>query len=309
MASWKCRTSTAWLLIRSIRNTRLSASKMATLSFSPWSSAGWTRRSTYAAAATAAFLCTLLTGSVPVIAASSIDGTAGANFNAPAGFPKPTRNLPRAVQPLRIPAGTTIDFHDAAISGTTSGSSEYQLPVVIVEPGATVKNLIVEAPAADGVHCQATCTLDSVWFPNVGEDAGTLEDGSSANSVMTIDGGGARHAHDKVFQIDGAGSVIVRNFSADDVGTLIRSCGNCLHQYPRHIEVINSLIRDGHYHVGGININYGDTAKFANITVIGNRLPLCQESLGSKGGKATFLPYKGPDKYCQYDPATIINAY
>jgi len=246
---------------------------------------------------------TMTAPAVPAAAAAS--ETSGASFSTPTAFPVPTGHLPVAKQPLRVLAGTTVDFHNKDIAGTTSGRSEYQQPVVIVEPGATVKNLIIAAPAADGVHCLASCTLDHVWWPQVGEDAATLQDGSPANAVMKVIGGGARHAYDKVFQIDGAGTAIVRDFSAEDIGALVLSCGQCIHQYPRHLAVFNSLISGGHYHVGGINQNDGDTADFANITIIGKPIHVCQESIGHTDRPAEYLPYTSPDSYCRYNPATI----
>ena len=56
---------------------------------------------------------------------------------------------------------------------------------------ATLENVILGNPAADGIHCEGTCTLKNVWWEDVGEDAATLQ-GSSASQVMTIDGGGAQ---------------------------------------------------------------------------------------------------------------------
>ncbi|GAA4962162.1 hypothetical protein GCM10023238_31750 [Streptomyces heliomycini] len=39
--------------------------------------------------------------------------------------------------------------------------------------GAVLKNVILGAPAADGVHCKGSCTLQNVWWEDVGEDAAT----------------------------------------------------------------------------------------------------------------------------------------
>ncbi|MCE0459711.1 pectate lyase [Curtobacterium flaccumfaciens] len=249
-----------------------------------------------------AFTLTTLSSTLSTAAPAE---TAGASFSTPAVFPTSTGHLPVATHPLRVPAGTTVDFRNQDIAGTTSGRSEFQQPVVIVEPGATVKNLIIAAPAADGVHCLGSCTLDHVWWPQVGEDAATLQDGSPADAVMKVIGGGARHAYDKVFQLDGAGTAIIRNFSAEDIGALVLSCGQCIHQYQRHIAVYNSLVSGGHYHVGGINRNDGDTADFADITIIGKHIHVCQESIGHTDRPAEYLPYTDPDASCRYNPATI----
>ena len=55
--------------------------------------------------------------------------------------------------------------------------------------------------------------------------------------MMTIDTGGAKGATDKVFQHNGPGTMIIRNFCAQDFGKLYRSCGNCSSQYARHVEL------------------------------------------------------------------------
>ena len=60
---------------------------------------------------------------------------------------------------------------------------------------------------------------------------------------MTIDGGGAQKASDKVFQHNGPGTMIIKNFCAQDFGKLYRSCGNCTTQYARHVAAAE---RHGH---------------------------------------------------------------
>ncbi|HXU63183.1 MAG TPA: pectate lyase, partial [Polyangia bacterium] len=112
----------------------------------------------------------------------------------------------------------------------TGSQSESQGPLFDLKDGSTLQNVILGNPAADGVHCEGTCTLKNVWWEDVGEDAATLK-GSSSSQVMTIDGGGAQKADDKVFQHNGPGTMIIKNFCAQDFGKLYRSCGNCKTQY------------------------------------------------------------------------------
>ncbi|MBT1608001.1 pectate lyase [Curtobacterium flaccumfaciens] len=222
-------------------------------------------------------------------------------------FPTPTAQLPVARTPLVIPAGTTRDFHNAGISGTTSGTSELQNPVVVVEPGATVKNLIIEPPAADGVHCLGTCTLDHVWWLSVGEDAATLQEGSPSSSVMKVIGGGAKNAYDKVFQIDGAGTASVTGFTAENIGTLMRSCGQCVHQHTRHLYIQNDFIQNGKYKIAGVNVNYGDTADISDVVVRGSRMQVCQRTIGHTDRPAEYLPGDISDgTYCRFDPSKIV---
>ncbi|HVY26070.1 MAG TPA: pectate lyase [Polyangiaceae bacterium] len=74
----------------------------------------------------------------------------------------------------------------------SGGQKEGQDPLFRVKAGGSLKNVILGAPAADGVHCDGSCTIENVWWEDVGEDAITLEGGSSSN-VYRITGGGARH--------------------------------------------------------------------------------------------------------------------
>ena len=134
--------------------------------------------------------------------------------------------------------------------------SESQKPIFELADGATLKNVIIGSPAADGIHCKGSCTLINVWWEDVGEDAATFKGGASAK--YTVDGGGARSASDKVFQHNGGGTLTVRNFQVSDFGKLYRSCGNCSKQYARHVIVENITAVEGHATLVGINTNYGD---------------------------------------------------
>lgn len=125
-----------------------------------------------------------------------------------------------------VKAGTTFDgggnTYVANASTLGDGSqAEGQLPVFRVEAGGTLKNVNLGAPAADGVHCYGSCNITNVNWLDVGEDALTLK----SSGTVTITGGSAYKAYDKVFQANAAGSIIVRNFKASDIGKLIRQNG------------------------------------------------------------------------------------
>ncbi len=53
------------------------------------------------------------------------------------------------------------------------GQSESQDPMFTVADGGTIKNVIIGSPAGDGIHCLGTCTIQNVWWEDVGEDAAT----------------------------------------------------------------------------------------------------------------------------------------
>ncbi|NYI04474.1 hypothetical protein FHU37_001417 [Allostreptomyces psammosilenae] len=151
-----------------------------------------------------------------------------------------------------------------------SGSQdEDQGPLLRLAPGTVLSNVIIGAPAADGIHCEGACTLRNVWWEDVGEDAATFR-GSSSSQQMLVDGGGARYASDKVFQHNGAGTLTIRNFEVRDVGKLYRSCGDCSTQYTRHVVVENVHVYPPIDQLVGININRNDTARLRNITFHGD---------------------------------------
>ncbi|WP_281884396.1 pectate lyase [Paenibacillus sp. YYML68] len=125
-----------------------------------------------------------------------------------------------------VKAGQTYDgannTYVANASTLGDGSQdEGQKPVFRLENGATLKNVKLGAPAADGVHCYGSCNITNVHWLDVGEDALTLK----SSGTVTINGGSAYKAYDKVFQLNAAGKIIIKNFRADDIGKLVRQLG------------------------------------------------------------------------------------
>ncbi|WP_440116458.1 pectate lyase [Paenibacillus sp. QZ-Y1] len=125
-----------------------------------------------------------------------------------------------------VPKGTTYDgkgqTYVANPSTLGDGSqAEGQKPVFRLEAGATLKNVNIGSPAADGVHCYGSCNISNVVWQDVGEDALTLKSAGTVN----ITGGAAYKAYDKVFQTNAAGTINIKNFRADDIGKLVRQNG------------------------------------------------------------------------------------
>jgi len=187
------------------------------------------------------------------------------------------------------------------------GQGEHQKPLFDLEDGATLSNVIIGTPAADGVHCLGSCTLHNVWWEDVGEDAATFK-GTKADQIMTINGGGARKASDKVFQHNGPGTMIIKNFEVDDFGKLYRSCGNCKTQYARHVVLEGITAHAPGKTLAGINTNLGDTAKFSHITIIGDKshkIDICEQFHGVTSGEPKLVG-KGPDpSHCVYSTSDI----
>ncbi|MGX7671068.1 pectate lyase [Plantactinospora sp. DSM 117369] len=235
--------------------------------------------------------------------------------------PNPTTPPPTTPPPTSWPTPTGQSSVDGtiAVSGTFDGGmrryccigdgsqEESQDPMFQLASGATLQNVIIGAPAGDGVHCSGPCTLRNVWWEDVGEDAATFR-GSGSPSFL-VDGGGARSANDKVFQHNGPGTVTIRNFQATNFGTFYRSCGNCSTQHRRNVVIQNvTLTRPGST-VAGINTNYGDTARFSGITIVNDSsrsMVICRKYTGNEGGGDPPVVGTGPDSTnCLYSPSDI----
>ena len=202
-----------------------------------------------------------------------------------------------------LDGGNVRYYGSGALGG--DGQDEGQDPLFKLADGAVLKNVILGAPAADGVHCSGSCTLINVWWENVGEDAATFKGGTSA--TYTVDGGGAKGADDKVFQHNGGGTLTIRNFQVEDFGKLYRSCGNCSTQHKRAVVVQNVVATAPAGSLVGINQNYGDTATLSKITIVGKKsLDICVKFTGNNTGKEPTKIGTGPDgTYCKYSESDI----
>ncbi|MEV0901387.1 pectate lyase [Actinoplanes sp. NPDC049802] len=223
-----------------------------------------------------------------------------------AAWPKATSEKPVTAT---IPVSGTLDGGNARYFGSGAlggdGQDEGQDPLFKLADGAVLKNVILGAPAADGIHCSGSCTLINVWWENVGEDAATFKGGTSA--TYTIDGGGAKGADDKVFQHNGGGTLTIKNFQVEDFGKLYRSCGNCSTQHKRAVVVQNVVATAPAGSLVGINANYGDTARISGVTVVGKKsLDICVKFTGNNSGKEPTKIGTGPDGVnCIYNASDI----
>jgi hypothetical protein len=189
------------------------------------------------------------------------------------------------------------------------GQSESQPAMFDVKDGGTIKNVIIGAPAGDGIHCLGSCTIQNVWWLDVGEDAATFK-GTSSSTKVLVSGGGARSASDKVFQHNGGGTVTIENFQVDNFGKLYRSCGNCKSgQYKRTVIVRNVTATAPGKVLVGINTNYGDTATLSGITILkdsSKKISICDRYTGNSTGKEPTKTGSGADgTYCKYSASGI----
>ncbi|MEV7422650.1 MULTISPECIES: pectate lyase [unclassified Streptomyces] len=188
----------------------------------------------------------------------------------------------------------------------TGGQNEDQDPIFKLADGTTLKNVIIGAPAADGIHCSGSCTLQNVWWEDVGEDAATFR---GTGKTFTVTGGGARKAEDKIFQFNGSGTLNISNFAGQDFKTFVRSCGNCSTQYKRTITVTNTEITAPGSVIGGINTNYGDSLTLRGITIVGDsskKIVPCQKYIGnSTGAEPTKNGTDADGTYCKYSASDL----
>ena len=219
-------------------------------------------------------------------------------------WPAATGSLQKLTQTVSVSKAYDGKLQRFVSDGLGDGKQgEDQLPLFELADGATLENVIIGAPAADGIHCAGTCTLKNVWWEDVGEDAATFK-GVSTSQVMTVDCGGAKLASDKVFQHNGAGTLKVSNFFIATFGKLYRSCGNCSKQYPRHV-VLSGIRAEGGSVLVGVNANYNDSATFSNIQT-SSSTTICERYTGNDTGAEPPKVGSGADgKVCIYASSDI----
>ncbi|GGM28134.1 MULTISPECIES: pectate lyase [Micromonospora] len=258
-------------------------------------------------------------------AVNGVTCTGGTNPTAPPTTPPttppftPPPTNPPSTGAWPTPTGQVNVNGTIEVSGTLDGGlrryccigdgsqEESQDPMFRLAAGATLQNVIIGAPAGDGVHCAGPCTLRNVWWEDVGEDAATFR--GSGSPTFLVDGGGARSASDKVFQHNGPGTLTVQNFQATNFGTFYRSCGNCSTQHRRNVVLRNiTLTRPGNT-VAGINVNYGDTARFSQITIVNDAsrsMVICRKYNGNNSGNEPTQVGTGADgTNCLYSSADL----
>jgi hypothetical protein len=98
---------------------------------------------------------------------------------------------------------------------------EGQKPVFIVEGGGKLINVVLGAPAADGIHTEGNVTLENITWEDIGEDALTIKE----SGTVILNGGSAKNGEDKVFQINAASTFRISNFKASNAGKFIRQNG------------------------------------------------------------------------------------
>lgn len=129
---------------------------------------------------------------------------------------------------ILVPEGATYDGKGQTIKpsipGCDGSQTESQPPVFILAPGATLKNVTISPPACDGVHMMGNNTLENIVWTDVGEDAASVRSYFPGGAI-TIKGGSARSADDKVFQFNAPVQVTITDFKATNISKMVRQNG------------------------------------------------------------------------------------
>ncbi len=207
-----------------------------------------------------------------------------------------------------VPAGTTFDGQNRRYNLSGGGQAEGQPALFDLQEGATIKNVIIGNLAADGIHCLGNCTVDHVWWEDIGEDAATAL--GPVGTVMNITCGAAYNGSDKTFQFNGRGEMRISRFYASNAGKLVRTCGDCTgNGGPRRVTVTDVITRDVPTIVG-INSNFGDVATIRRVTVNNSgtsKTKICQVYKGVvKGsGSSTALGVEFNTPNCQVSTTDV----
>jgi hypothetical protein len=164
--------------------------------------------------------------------------------------------------------------------------------------GATIQNVIIGTHGADGIHCDGTCTIKNVWWQAVCDDGVTAAEGSTG--TVTIQGGGARGAHDKMIQDNSHGKVTIDSFYGEKLGKLYRACGQggACGTTKGNLTLTNSVM-NGVSEVVGITSGR-DTASISKLCIIQTPV-VCQpydssdKKLATDGNDGTTCKYAWND--------------
>ena len=142
-------------------------------------------------------------------------------------------------KPIIVKAGTTFDgqgkLFNAGSGLNGGGTAETQLPMFILEPGASIKNL--QFKGGDGIHLLGDAKLDNVHGLQTGDDFVTVDgaenkavdaqragisakDLPSGPAKVEITNSSFQNSHDKAIQINGDVDLKLNGIYADNIGQL-----------------------------------------------------------------------------------------
>jgi hypothetical protein len=175
-----------------------------------------------------------------------------------------------------------VDCGGRVVGTACNGQSESQQPVFTLADGASIRNVTLNANAADGIHCLGNCTLQNVTWQDVCQHNGI---GSTVNiTAFTTTG---------------------------SIGKLYRSCGDCSgNGGPRRVNVNMVNLEKVTSAVVGVNSNFGDVARLRNIRIKGytpGKPKVCSEMRGVvKGqGETSTIGERFNTPACDVSPSDV----
>jgi hypothetical protein len=154
-----------------------------------------------------------------------------------------------------------MQIHNGSLENCAAGDQSSTDPLITVANGGTVKNVIMGNNVGDGIHCEGSCTIENVWFPNVCDDAITI----LGSGTVTIRNSGFKNARDKTIQHNGTATVNIENVYVETAGKLYRSCGEGCSASSRRTANLSNIVAIGVDQVAGVSTN--DTVTLRNICV------------------------------------------
>ncbi|KAF1319602.1 Pectate lyase, partial [Globisporangium splendens] len=238
-------------------------------------------------------VATLATAIVALaLSSSQVDAAA-----MPTGVWPASKGLVQLVAPQVVKAGTTFDggmktYELKNVKCQGQKESSKNTMVFLVEPGATLKNVIIGKERPEWREC--TARRHGCKSRSVVDDV--CEDGA-----VTITGGSAS-SH------NGPGAVSIDGFYVEDFGKLYRSCGTC-GNVKRKVTVSNVYAVNPKSSIVTVNKNFGDEAKLTNVKVKSSKskVKVCAWSQGvAKGqGEPKELGDGPSGTLCQYSTSSV----
>ncbi|AVS80285.1 pectate lyase [Paracidovorax avenae] len=193
-------------------------------------------------------------------------------------------------KPIVVKAGQTFDGQGRLFSAgpglNGGGTAETHLPVFILEPGASVKNL--QFKGGDGIHLLGDAQLDNVHGLQTDDDFITVDGaenravdaqraGYSAKSIppgparVEITNSSFQNSHDKAIQINGDVDLKLRGIYANQIGQLAVTRGG----YPitAHVDIADSTAQNLKSFLFRFDSRQS-TVRIANTDVDGGRTPV-----------------------------------
>jgi pectate lyase C len=143
----------------------------------------------------------------------------------PCGCETPQGDFGVVDETIVVRSGETFDgecqvFYANPDTLGNGSQEEGQKPVFKVD-GGTLLNVILGAPAADGIHVEGDVVLENIHWLDIGEDAMTVK----APATVHLDCGSATNGADKMFQVNDASEIHISNFTGQNAGKFMRQLG------------------------------------------------------------------------------------